>query len=108
MGLGVGSECKNGRCLCEEKFSKISDGEKVICSKLIYHGDECVHHKDCVSFLDEPKMICDKGKCKCRDGYELHDAYSYKCVPSSTQSSSSSIQAYSILIIISIIFITLL
>lgn len=80
IGLGPGSVCDSGKCVCDSNHRNITDNGQVICQRKVRYGDECKKHADCAMYLDETKMHCFQHKCVCRNNFELFDAYGLECV----------------------------
>lgn len=99
LGLGVGSVCSNGMCVCEASHKNITDGNKTICKRIIHVGDTCQEHSNCYEYLEkEPAMDCIQGSCACRDQYEEIDKVCFK-----KNSSNKKAPSYGVIIIMAFI-----
>lgn len=107
MGLGVGSICEKGQCVCNYNHTKYDYKGVNMCRKLIQFGDTCEHHNECVAYMHEATMTCRNHKCACADGYELFDAYGKKCVrETNLKSSSDNVKSLQVFSILALIYVT--
>lgn len=90
FGLGPGSLCDNGKCICDSIHQNITDNKRTVCQRKVLHGDVCKEHSDCLFYLGEATMNCFQHRCTCRSGYELFDAYRKECVKINSSKSSFS------------------
>lgn len=106
MGLGAGSVCEKGVCACGISHTYIQNGDKSFCLHQIFRGDPCKNHYECVVYKQEVTMKCLERKCECAEGYELHDAYSRKCVKTTIwRSSSDNAKSLNIFITLALIYL---
>lgn len=79
-GLGSGSICDKGKCVCGSNYQNISINNTYdICRRKVFYGDVCEEHTDCSLYMGETTMRCSHSQCECLDGYELFDAYKKVC-----------------------------
>jgi hypothetical protein len=106
-GFGNYSTCHENKCECKSNFKRITLSGTPSCVREFHYGDKCTNHHECVSYMEEPSMICVDEKCVCRENYELYDMYSYKCVKSQSSSSlnlGSSVAVITLLLVPFLIF----